>query len=73
MARRDEAVKLYDERFCRMWEMYLSMSEAAFQYEDAVVFQLQIAKRQENVPLTRDYIGATENALREAEATVALT
>ncbi|MBY0612711.1 MAG: cyclopropane-fatty-acyl-phospholipid synthase family protein [Beijerinckiaceae bacterium] len=73
LARRDEAVKLYDDRFCRMWEMYLSMSETAFLYEDAVVFQLQIAKRQENAPLTRDYIGKAEDALREAEQSVVLT
>jgi cyclopropane-fatty-acyl-phospholipid synthase len=68
MARRDEAVALYDERFCRIWEFYLSASETAFQYEDVVIFQLQIAKRQENVPLTRGYIGEAEEVLRKAEA-----
>jgi cyclopropane-fatty-acyl-phospholipid synthase len=68
MARRAEAVALYDERFCRIWEFYLSASETAFQYEDVVIFQVQIAKRQENVPLTRDYIGLAESDLRAAEA-----
>ncbi len=68
MARRAEAVALYDERFCRIWEFYLSASETAFQYEDIVVFQLQIAKRQENVPLTRDYIFEAEAAFRKVEA-----
>ena len=34
MARRDEARALYDERFCRMWEYYLSCCEAAFRYQD---------------------------------------
>jgi hypothetical protein len=41
MARRDEAVAMFDERFCRMWEYYLAMSETAFRYEQVVVFQLQ--------------------------------
>ena len=67
LARREDAAKLYDERFCRMWEMYLSMSETAFLYEDVVVFQVQIAKRQENVPLTRDYIGEAEALFRARE------
>ncbi len=67
MARRDEAVKLYDERFCRMWEFYLSASETAFLYQDIAIFQFQIARRQENVPLTRDYIGPAEAALKAAE------
>ncbi len=70
MARRSEAVALYDEQFCRIWEFYLSASETAFQYEDIVIFQLQIAKRQENVPLTRDYIGVAEAELRQVEARV---
>jgi cyclopropane-fatty-acyl-phospholipid synthase len=68
MARRDEAVAMFDERFCRMWEYYLAMSETAFRYEQVVVFQLQIARRQEAVPLTRDYVGSAEAALRAREA-----
>ncbi|MDE1994079.1 MAG: class I SAM-dependent methyltransferase, partial [Rhizobiaceae bacterium] len=56
MARRAEAAALYDERFCRMWEYYLSTAEAAFRYEDLVVFQIQIAKRNDTLPVTRDYI-----------------
>jgi len=68
MAHRDEALKLYDERFCRMWECYLAMSESAFRWQDAVVFQVQLAKRNDVVPLTRDYIAGREAILREAEA-----
>lgn len=56
MARRQEAATLYDERFCRMWEFYLAAAEAAFRYEDLVVFQIQIAKRNDSVPVTRNYI-----------------
>ncbi|MCG7391421.1 cyclopropane-fatty-acyl-phospholipid synthase family protein [Microvirga sp. ACRRW] len=67
MAHRDEVLKLYDERFCRMWECYLAMSESAFRWQDAVVFQLQLAKRNDVVPLTRDYIAEREAALKQAE------
>ncbi|MBB5573919.1 MULTISPECIES: SAM-dependent methyltransferase [Rhizobium] len=60
MARWAEVTKLYDERFCRMWEYYLSTAEAAFRYEDLVVFQIQISKRNDIVPVTRDYIARSE-------------
>lgn len=55
-ARRDEARALYDERFCRMWEYYLAASECSFRYLDNVVFQVQLAKKRDVLPLTRDYI-----------------
>jgi cyclopropane-fatty-acyl-phospholipid synthase len=67
MAHREEVLKLYDERFCRMWECYLAMSESAFRFQDAVVFQIQLARRNDVVPLTRDYIAEREAALRMAE------
>ncbi len=50
------AKRLYDERFCRMWEFYLAGSEMAFRYQGHVVFQLQLAKRADTLPLTRDYM-----------------
>jgi cyclopropane-fatty-acyl-phospholipid synthase len=68
MAHRDEVLRLYDERFCRMWECYLAMSESAFRFQDAVVFQVQLARRNDVVPLTRGYIAEREAALRQAEA-----
>jgi cyclopropane-fatty-acyl-phospholipid synthase len=58
MARRDEACALFDERFCRMWEYYLAMSETAFRHEGVVVFQIQIARRIDALPLVRDYMTA---------------
>jgi cyclopropane-fatty-acyl-phospholipid synthase len=69
MARRDEAAKLYDERFCRMWEFYLAGSETSFRVDGNMVWQLQLAKRQERVPLTRLYIAEREAELRRREAT----
>lgn len=56
MARRDEAVALYDERFARMWRYYFVASELTFRLDDQCVFQLQLAHDQAAVPLTRDYL-----------------
>ena len=56
LARRAEAAAMYDERFCRMWEFYLAASETAFRRRGHMVFQVQLAKRQDAVPLTRDYL-----------------
>ena len=64
MARRDEAVQLYDERFARMWEFYLACSEMSFRKQNLMNFQIQITKRQGVVPMTRDYIGPEEAKLR---------
>jgi cyclopropane-fatty-acyl-phospholipid synthase len=67
MARREEAVRLYDERFARMWEFYLASSEMSFRKQNLMNFQIQITKRQGIVPMTRDYIGRGEAKLRGAE------
>jgi cyclopropane-fatty-acyl-phospholipid synthase len=67
MARRDEAVRLYDERFARMWEFYLAASEMSFRKQNVMNFQIQLTKRQTVVPLTRDYIVEEEARLRGAE------
>jgi cyclopropane-fatty-acyl-phospholipid synthase len=61
---RDEAKALYDERFCRMWEFYLAGCEAAFRYSGLMVFQIQLAKSLNALPLTRDYIAMRETKLR---------
>jgi cyclopropane-fatty-acyl-phospholipid synthase len=53
---RDRVREIYDERFCRMWELYLVGSEIAFRRSDQMVFQMQLAKTVDAVPLTRDYI-----------------
>jgi len=39
-----------------MWEFYLTASEMAFRHDGLMVFQIQLAKRVETVPITRDYI-----------------
>ncbi|MDF3810112.1 MULTISPECIES: cyclopropane-fatty-acyl-phospholipid synthase family protein [Rhodopseudomonas] len=67
LAREEEAEKLYDARFVRMWEFYLACSEMAFRKQNTMVFQIQISKRQGVVPITRDYIMREEARLRGIE------
>ena len=69
-ANRRRIAKLYDERFCRMWEFYLAGSEVTFRNSGHMVFQIQLAKRVDTVPLTRDYIYrmGTRRAGRELAA-----
>ncbi len=62
LANRERVRQLYDERFCRMWEFYLAASEIAFRHQGHIVFQMQMAKKVDAVPLTRDYIGDWEKS-----------
>jgi cyclopropane-fatty-acyl-phospholipid synthase len=48
----------------RMWEFYLACSEVGFRYFGLMVFQVQLARRQDAVPLTRDYLAEAESRLR---------
>ncbi len=68
LAHREEVVRLYDQRFVRMWEFYLAGSEMAFSEGDMAVFQIQMAKRKGVTPATRDYIAHEEARLRTLEA-----
>jgi len=61
-ANRDTIASLYDERFCRMFEFYLAGSELSFRRQNQMIFQIQLAREQTAVPLTRDYITDTERA-----------
>ena len=51
---------IYDERFFRMWEYYLQACELGFRYSGLTVFQLQLARRIDTLPITRDYMLAEE-------------
>ena len=53
----------YDDRFCRMWEFYLAGCEVSFRYMNQMVFQIQLTRRQDAVPLTRDYIFDAEKGI----------
>ena len=61
----------YDDRFCRMWEFYLAGCESAFRYMNQMVFQIQIARRQDAVPLTRDYMVDAERGVAVARSMAA--
>lgn len=63
-ASRAMAAQLYDERFCRMWEFYLASCAMAFRYGDLMVMQIQLARKVEALPITRDYMRASEERLK---------
>ena len=44
------------ETFTRVWEFYLNICEAAFRHTDISVFQVQMAKNDDVLPITRDYL-----------------
>jgi len=68
MERRNEAARIYDERFCRMWELYLIMCELGFRYQELAVFQIQLTKSLEALPLTRDYMVDWERQQAERDS-----
>jgi cyclopropane-fatty-acyl-phospholipid synthase len=61
-ANRDAIATIYDERFCRMFEFYLSGCELAFRRQHHMIFQIQLTREQAAAPLTRDYITDAERA-----------
>jgi len=66
VAAREEIVRLYDERFYRMWQYYLAGAESSFIHGSLVNWQLQYVKRREAVPMVRDYLFDEEQRLRAA-------
>jgi cyclopropane-fatty-acyl-phospholipid synthase len=67
LANWDKAAAIQDEAFCRMWEFYLAASETAFRYQNLVVFQVQLAKRINALPITRDYMYKAERVILDHE------
>ncbi len=68
---RSQVAEIYDERFCRMWEFYLAFSAVSFRHDDHMNFQIQLTRRPDTLPITRDYMTSTEtewNKLREGHA-----
>ncbi|MGE0154067.1 MAG: class I SAM-dependent methyltransferase [Reyranellaceae bacterium] len=68
LANRERVRALYDERFCRMWEFYLAACEMSFRHMRQMVFQLQITRHEQAVPLTRDYMYEIEREYLAARA-----
>ena len=68
LAHGEDAERIYDPRFVRMWEFYLAASEMSFREQNMMVMQIQLAKRQGIVPVTRDYISQEERRFAAAES-----
>jgi cyclopropane-fatty-acyl-phospholipid synthase len=63
-AAREQIVALYDERFWRMWIFYLAGASMAFLHGGLCNYQVQLARRRDAVPVTRDYMFEGERAMR---------
>ena len=60
----------FKESFIRMWEFYLAGSEAAFRFQNLMVFQIQLAKKVDSLPITRNYIAEREQELQKHDGDV---
>jgi len=65
---RDEVVKLYDERFARMWEFYLISAEMMFRTGSQLVFHMQLSRKRDAAPIVRDYITDRQRELIAQES-----
>ena len=63
-AAHDEVVKLYDDRFFRMWEFYLAGGIVMFESGAACNYQVQYIRDRRAVPITRDYMAEAEARYR---------
>ena len=71
-ARVDEAEAVTDARFVRMWRYYLAAAEQTFRHGPQDVFQFQLCRKVDAVPITRDYLyAATAPAMGQAAAQAA--
>ena len=59
-----EITGLYDTRFFRMWQFYLAGAIAAFRHDGHLVFQIQLTRKRDAVPITRAYMEREEELLR---------
>ena len=67
LANREQVEALYDARFLRMWEFYLALCEVGFRLRTTMVWQLQLTRQVDTLPIRRDYIVDTERRLLAAE------
>ncbi|QHQ33729.1 SAM-dependent methyltransferase [Algicella marina] len=67
-ANRDAVLKLYDERFLRMWEVYLVGADLGFRHDRIYVGHFQLCRHQDRVPIRRDWIDEEKSRLRQSEA-----
>ena len=62
-ANKDKVIEMFDEKFARMWEFYLIVSEFSFRHGKHMNFQIQLAKDVNALPIARDYMRETELAI----------
>ncbi len=68
VAHREQIEALYDARFYRMWTFYLSAAMIAFRHDGHCNVQIQLARRRDSLPLTRDYMFEKEKEYRARAA-----
>ncbi len=64
---RPQVVDMFDERFARMWEQYLSACQCVFDFGASLVFQIQLGRERDGVPFTRDYLADAKAELAAHE------
>lgn len=62
-AQREAITGMYDERFFRMWELYLAGAASVFKYGSMCNFQIQYTRDRNALPLTREYMGRAESSI----------
>jgi cyclopropane-fatty-acyl-phospholipid synthase len=67
---RAQIVGLFGESLYRRWEFGFVGSELGFRMGDLMVFQIQLSKQLDAVPLTRDYMVEWERANKEENTQV---
>ncbi|HUP67754.1 MAG TPA: cyclopropane-fatty-acyl-phospholipid synthase family protein [Sphingomicrobium sp.] len=65
---RAKIIKMYDERFFRMWEFYLAGGIVMFESGAACNYQVQYIRDRRALPITRDYMAEAEARYRKAGA-----
>jgi cyclopropane-fatty-acyl-phospholipid synthase len=64
-AAKPKILKLYDERFFRMWEYYLAGGIVMFENGGACNYQVQYIRDRKALPITRDYMAKAEARYRK--------
>ena len=65
---RATVARMYDERFCRMWEFYLISAEMMFRTGSQEVFHMQLARKRDAAPIVRDYITDVQRRYEQIES-----
>ena len=56
LSKKEKILEMFDEKFFRIWEFYLTGCEMEFKWGQQVVFQFQLSKELKSTPITRNYI-----------------